>query len=216
MPLFGGSIINPARTRTSGSSWLSRNLPAPMAPYMPHTYATGRLAEREPGRKPFELAKQSGDSRTYFRMNALTREVCGIIGARGIAKTLTSPFESYLYPGRDDTPRDDVAPEVSSGQHGAANGHLETSGDAERNHCRTPPREPSVRTSDQIVGYTASGRYIGMTLAEAAKSESKPWEEFAYDLMIEENGVETFIFPWQSPREEFQATLDRTAGATPE
>ena len=64
---------------------------------------------------------------------------------------------------------------------------------------------------NQIVGHTRSGRYTGMTLAEAAASTGKSWEEFAYDLVLEEDGVKAFIFPWQTPMEENEATLRRTA-----
>ena len=63
---------------------------------------------------------------------------------------------------------------------------------------------------NQIVGYTRSGRFIGMTLAEAAEQEGKSWAEFAYDLIIEEEGITTCIFPWQTPPEENELTLDRT------
>jgi N-acyl-D-amino-acid deacylase len=64
---------------------------------------------------------------------------------------------------------------------------------------------------NQIVGHTRSGRYIGKTLAEAAASTGKSWEEFAYDLVLEEDGVEAFIFPWQTPVEENEEALRRTA-----
>jgi N-acyl-D-amino-acid deacylase len=64
---------------------------------------------------------------------------------------------------------------------------------------------------NQIVGHTGSGRYSGMTLAQAAQSEGKSWEEFAYDLVIEEEGVEAFIFPWQVSEQEKETKLRRTA-----
>jgi N-acyl-D-amino-acid deacylase len=64
---------------------------------------------------------------------------------------------------------------------------------------------------DQIVGNTRSGRFIGMTLAEAAAQERKSWEVFAYDLVVVEETVEAFVFPWQTPPEENEITLDRTA-----
>ena len=64
---------------------------------------------------------------------------------------------------------------------------------------------------DQIVGYTRSGRFIGMTLKEAAEQEGKSPEELAFDLVIEEEGIETFVFPWQTPPQENEVTLNRTA-----
>ena len=64
---------------------------------------------------------------------------------------------------------------------------------------------------NQIVGHTRSGRYCGMTLAEAASEAGKSWEEFAYDLVLEEDAVEAFVFPWQVPTEEIEPTMQRTA-----
>ena len=64
---------------------------------------------------------------------------------------------------------------------------------------------------DQTVGYTRSGRYIGLTLTQAAAQAGKPPAEFAYDLILEEDGVQAFVFPWQVPPEEATATVDRTA-----
>jgi N-acyl-D-amino-acid deacylase len=60
---------------------------------------------------------------------------------------------------------------------------------------------PHLRTAlgpygDQTIGYTASGRFIGMTIAQAAASVDKTWEAFAYDLILSENGIETCIIPW--------------------
>ncbi|MBM3265539.1 MAG: amidohydrolase family protein [candidate division Zixibacteria bacterium] len=72
-------------------------------------------------------------------------------------------------------------------------------------------REQKILGDRQIVGYTPSGRYIGMTLDEAAKSEGKTPEDFAYDLVLEENGVQTFVSFWGTPAEENEKTLDRTA-----
>ncbi len=64
---------------------------------------------------------------------------------------------------------------------------------------------------DQIVGYTGSGRFIGLTLSQAAAQENKPLTEFAYDLILEEREHQTFIFPWQVPSEESEVTVNHTA-----
>lgn len=66
-------------------------------------------------------------------------------------------------------------------------------------------------SGNQIVGYTKSGRYAGMTLGEAARSVGKSNEEFAYDLVLEEDGIQAFVMLWQTPAEENARTLDRTA-----
>jgi N-acyl-D-aspartate/D-glutamate deacylase len=64
---------------------------------------------------------------------------------------------------------------------------------------------------DQIVGYTGSGRYVGMTLAEAAQSANQTWAEFAYDLILSEEGMECFTVPWLSEGKEREEALRRTA-----
>ena len=50
-----------------------------------------------------------------------------------------------------------------------------------------------------------------MTLAEAAKSEGKSNEDFAFDLICEEAAIETFVMPWATPPEENARILNRTA-----
>ena len=50
-----------------------------------------------------------------------------------------------------------------------------------------------------------------MTLAEAAESEGKSNEEFAFDLICEEAAIETFVMPWATPPEENERILNQTA-----
>lgn len=64
---------------------------------------------------------------------------------------------------------------------------------------------------DQIVGYTNSGRYVGLTLAQAAQSAGQTWAEFAYDLILAEDGLECFTVPWEITGQEREETLRRTA-----
>ena len=64
---------------------------------------------------------------------------------------------------------------------------------------------------DQIVGYTGSGRYVGMTLAQAAQSAGQPWAEFVYDLILAEQGIECSIVPWAITGEEREQALQQTA-----
>jgi N-acyl-D-amino-acid deacylase len=64
---------------------------------------------------------------------------------------------------------------------------------------------------DQIVGYTGSGRYVGMTLAQAAQSTGQPWAEFVYDLILAEQGIECSIVPWAITGEEREQALQQTA-----
>ena len=73
---------------------------------------------------------------------------------------------------------------------------------------------PEMKTwlgrADQIVGFTKTGRYIGERLADIAERADKSPEAFAYDLILEEDGYQGFIFPWQVPEEEAAATVERT------
>ena len=167
---------------------------------------------REIGRKraweeTFELAKQSGIPVhiSHERVDAESAELLERVDREDIDLT----FESYLYPAGM-THLAMMLP--LKFQVGSMEQRIETLHRPETREESLPHLRQSLgKDGNQIVGYTASGRYIGMTLAEAAASVNKSWEDFAYDLMIEENGVETFIFPWQTPREEFQTTLDETA-----
>ena len=63
----------------------------------------------------------------------------------------------------------------------------------------------------QYIGYTRSGRYAGMTLGEAARSVGKSNEEFAYDLVLDEDGIQAFVMFWPVPEAEVDAVLNRTA-----
>jgi N-acyl-D-amino-acid deacylase len=63
----------------------------------------------------------------------------------------------------------------------------------------------------QIIGYTPSGNYAGMRLGEAARGVDKSNEEFAYDLVLEENGIQAFVVLWPPNEEENVRTLNRTA-----
>ena len=63
------------------------------------------------------------------------------------------------------------------------------------------------QNNDPIVAYTGSGRFIGMTLKEAAASEGKAFEELAYDILVEEEERQAFIFPWSGSESEIETIL---------
>ena len=117
-------------------------------------------------------------------------------------------FESYLYPAGMTHLALMLPAEFQAGSLTEVLANMERS--EVREKCLPHIREQLGR-GDQIVGYTRSGRFLGMTLSEAAESVSKSREEFAYDLMLEEEGIETFVFPWQTPPEDNKVTIDRTA-----
>ena len=96
-------------------------------------------------------------------------------------------------------------------QAGSPEDVLERMRSPETRHRSLPHlREKLGVQGNQIVGHTRSGRYCGMTLAQAASAAGKSWEEFSYDLVLEEEGVEAFVFPWQVTPEEIEPTLRRT------
>ena len=65
-------------------------------------------------------------------------------------------------------------------------------------------------TCNQVVGFTRSGRYIGRTLSDLAKEAGVAPEAFAYDLIIEEEGLCTYVFPWQVSPEEAESSIATT------
>jgi len=64
---------------------------------------------------------------------------------------------------------------------------------------------------NQTIGYTKSGSYIGMTLLEAARAAGKSLLEFAYDLILEEEGFEALVIPWKDPKSEHDQFVHQTA-----
>lgn len=118
-------------------------------------------------------------------------------------------FESYLYPAGMTHMTMQLPMWV---QAGSPAGVLEKMRDPQTRAASLAHLRRQLGTiGNQIVGYTKSGRFIGMTLADAADSVRKSWEEFCYDLVLEEDGVQAFVFPWQTPADENTKTLNRTA-----
>ena len=64
---------------------------------------------------------------------------------------------------------------------------------------------------DQIVGYSRSGRHVGERTADLAAAAGKSIGEFAFDLVMEEEGAATMVFPWQTPVEEHERVIAATA-----
>ena len=145
---------------------------------------------------PVHISHERVDDETAALLDTIDRE--------GVDLT----FESYLYPAGMTHVVMMLPMEFQTGSPKEMLAKLERPEVREKSLAHL--REKFGR-GDQIVGNTRSGRFIGMTLAEAAKQERKSWEVFAYDLVIEEEGVEAFVFPWQTPPEDNEITLDRTA-----
>ena len=117
-------------------------------------------------------------------------------------------FESYLYPAGMTHLAMMLPMEYQTGAPDEMLANLENSDVREKSikHLREKLGE-----GNQIVGYNRSGRYIGITLAEAAKSEGKSHEEFAFDFVREQIAIETFVMPWATSPEENEQVLNRTA-----
>ena len=164
------------------------------------------LGRKKAWEETFELAKQSGIPVhiSHERVDDESAALLEQVDREGIDLT----FESYLY-SAGMTHLALMLP--AEFQAGSLTEVLENMEKQEvRKKCLPHIREQLGR-GDQIVGYTRSSRFIGMTLSEAAESVNKSREDFAYDLMLEEEGIETFVFPWQTPPEDSKVTIDRTA-----
>lgn len=72
-------------------------------------------------------------------------------------------------------------------------------------------RQELDEIGDPIVGYTASGRWIGESLSTIATRTGQAAVSAAYDLILEEDGVEVFVIPWLEPEDEIETILERTA-----
>ena len=117
-------------------------------------------------------------------------------------------FESYLYPAGMTHLAMMLPMEFQTGAPANMLAHLENPEVREESIAYL---RGELRGGNQIVGYNRSGRFIGMTLAEAAESEGKSHEEFAFDFIQEEATIETFVMPWATPPEENERILNRTA-----
>jgi N-acyl-D-amino-acid deacylase len=117
-------------------------------------------------------------------------------------------FESYLYPAGMTHMTMMLPMEY---QQGTPEEVLARLPDPKVRAASLPLLEKSLGRGDQICGFTRSGRYVGRRLAELAEAAGTSLAEFAYDLLIEEEGLQTFVFPWQVPAEEAAATLAATA-----
>ena len=117
-------------------------------------------------------------------------------------------FESYLYPAGMTHLAMMLPMEYQTGAPDEMLANLENNGVREKS---LPYLREKLGDGNQIVGYNKSKKYIGITLAEAAKSEGKSNEEFAFDFIREEIAIETFVMPWGTPPEENKRTLNRTA-----
>jgi N-acyl-D-amino-acid deacylase len=117
-------------------------------------------------------------------------------------------FEAYLYPAGMSHLTIMLPVEV---QIGPPSEVIENLKKPEVREKSLPHLKEWLGSCNQIMGYTRSGRYTGRRLADLAAEAGAAPEAFAYDLVVEEEGVCTYIFPWQVPNQEADASVARTA-----
>jgi N-acyl-D-amino-acid deacylase len=164
------------------------------------------IGRRKAWEETIEIAQQA-DIPVHISHERVDDEIADILD-RVEREGIDLTFESYLYPAGMTHMVLMLPMEFQAGSPAEVLANLENPEVREKSlsHLRE-----KLGRCDQIVGYTRSGRFIGMTLKEAAEQEGKSPEELAFDLVIEEEGIETFVFPWQTPPEENEVTLNRTA-----
>jgi N-acyl-D-amino-acid deacylase len=118
-------------------------------------------------------------------------------------------FESYLYPAGMTHITMQLPMWVQSGSPDEVLARMKLA--ETRDKTMAFLHERKTLADRNIVGYTKSGRYTGMTLGDAARSENKSKEEFAYDLVLEEDGIQAFVVFWPTTEEENDKTLNQTS-----
>ena len=154
-----------------------------------------------------EIAQESGAA-VHVSHERLDEEVLLQV-ERADREDVDITFDSYLYSAGMTHLAMLLPMDVQAGGVGAM---LERMADrAVRERSLPHLRERIGPVGDQLVAYTRSGRFIGMTLAQAAAEAGRTWEEFAYQLIFEEDGLETFSSPWRVMPDEAERILARTA-----
>ena len=117
-------------------------------------------------------------------------------------------FESYLY-SAGMTHMTMMLP--MEYQHGSPVEVLERLRDPAVRANSLPVLREKLGIADQICGFTRSGKHTGRRLRDLAQEANSSPESFAYDLLLEEAGLQAFVFPWQVPEEEAQHAVEATA-----
>ena len=116
-------------------------------------------------------------------------------------------FESYLYAGGMTHPTMRLPMEYQVGSPAAVLFRLQ---DAHvRQRCLAFLKD-DLKGMDPVIGHTRSGRFTGEKLSAVAVRRKQPLEVCLYDLILEEEGLQTYVMPWPVSAEAAAATLDRT------
>jgi N-acyl-D-amino-acid deacylase len=165
------------------------------------------LGRRKAWEETFDIARQANISAhiSHERVDAESADLLDRADREGIDVT----FDSYLYPAGMTHLAIFLPLDVQAGSLEDMLCRMRDPGVRARSLPRL--REKLGTVGNQTVGYTKSGRFIGLTLAEAAATVGRPWEAFAYDLILEEEGIETWIIPWLASDQESERIVRETA-----
>ncbi len=162
----------------------------------------GRTAAWE---ETFELFRQSGIP-VHISHEKVDDESADLLD-RADREDIDLTFESYLYPAGMSHMTIMLPIEYQIGTPGEV---IERLKDPAVRKKTLPYISGRLGACNQVVGYTGSGRYIGRTLSDLAAEAGVTPEAFAYDLVIEENGLSAYIFPWQVSPEDAEKFIAQT------
>jgi len=163
------------------------------------------LGRADAWEETFELHRQSGIP--VHISHERVDEECVELLARAEKEDIDISFEAYLYAAGMSHMTIMLPVKDQEGTPAQVIEHLRNPDVRER---IIPYLTNWLGAYNQIVGYTRSGRFIGQTLSEVAKDLGKSAEACAYDLIVEEEGLSAYIFPWQVSAEEAEETIART------
>ena len=164
------------------------------------------LGRADAWKETFEIFRQSGIPvhHSHERADREGAELLDIADREDIDLT----FESYLYPAGMSHMTIMLPVPDQIGAPADILDHLADPGVKER---VLPHLRGWLGACNQVVGHTRSGRYVGATLSDLAAGAGVAPEDFAYDLILEEDGLSTYIFPWQDTPENNETTVRNTA-----
>ena len=157
-------------------------------------------------RETIELAKASGCPVhvSHERVDEESAAALEQVDREGVDLS----FESYLYPAGMTHLLSALPIHLHPGGWPATRERLRRPGMREAMLAALDAR---LGRADQIIGCTRSGRYVGLRMKAAAATAGKGPVEFAFDLLIEEEGMVTLVFPWQTPLQEHDPLIAATA-----
>ena len=166
----------------------------------------GHLGRPLAWRETIELAKASGCPVhvSHERIDEESTAALEQVDREGVDLS----FESYLYPAGMTHLQSALPIHLHPGGWPAVAERLRRPG---ARQAALAALDSRLGRADQIIGFTRSGRHVGLRMEAAAATVGKTPIEFAFDLLIEEEGMVTLVFPWQTPPEEHDRVFAATA-----